>query len=496
MEIVLLGSGSADGWPNPFCGCPSCRAAAAAGVLRGPTAAMVDDVLLLDCGPEAPRGALRAGRSLAGVTDLLLTHSHPDHTSPEALLWRRWAGVETPLTVHGPAPALDLCRDWVGRSDPVTFHPIEAGNVWRTAHHTVRALAANHGDPPADPAVLWDVTDGDGRRLLWATDTGWPPAETLRWLTQAPPYDVVFVEETFGDRSDLADDHLNLASFASLVAKMREAGTISTSTQVVAVHLGHSNPPPDVLDARLAALAASAGRDGDVIHAPKISTPGISTPGISTPRASTPRISTPSTHPAPSLNSQLLILGGARSGKSQAAERLLADHEHVTYVATGGRGHDDLEWQRRIEAHRRRRPPAWETVETTDLEPVLARATADEALLVDCLTLWLTERMDAAGCWDSSSDISAERLRGEIDRFLLALRTTRATVVLVSNEVGQGVVPATTSGREFRDALGALNTAVAAAVDSVVLMVAGQPIRLKGSAPIQAVSSRDQAPAS
>ena len=163
MEVVLLGTGSADGWPNPFCGCASCRAATAEGVVRGQTAALVDDVLLLDCGPEAPRAAVRAGRSLDRVRDVLLTHSHPDHTGPSALLWRSWAERGEPLTVHGPAAALDACRDWVGPDDPVRFHPVEAGERFRTDQHTVRALAANHGDPGSGAALLWEVTVSRGR---------------------------------------------------------------------------------------------------------------------------------------------------------------------------------------------------------------------------------------------------------------------------------------------------------------------------------------------
>lgn len=97
MEVLLLGTGSADGWPNPFCTCASCQALLAAGEVRGQTAALVDNVLLLDCGPEAPRAALRAGRTLHGVRHVLLTHTHPDHLGPAALLWRRWARRDEPL---------------------------------------------------------------------------------------------------------------------------------------------------------------------------------------------------------------------------------------------------------------------------------------------------------------------------------------------------------------------------------------------------------------
>ncbi|MDV3206202.1 MAG: MBL fold metallo-hydrolase, partial [Rhodococcus ruber] len=113
MEVLLLGTGAADGWPNPFCLCRSCSDAAARGEIRGQTAALVDDVLMLDCGPEAPRAALRHGRTLAGVRHVLLTHSHPDHLGPQALLFRSWAATDSEIEVIGPVDALDQCRDWI-----------------------------------------------------------------------------------------------------------------------------------------------------------------------------------------------------------------------------------------------------------------------------------------------------------------------------------------------------------------------------------------------
>lgn len=98
IDVVLLGTGSADGWPNPFCVCASCRTAAARGEIRGQTAALVDGTILLDCGPEIPRAAVHAGRSLAGVRHILFTHAHPDHVGPAALLFRAWVRRDEPST--------------------------------------------------------------------------------------------------------------------------------------------------------------------------------------------------------------------------------------------------------------------------------------------------------------------------------------------------------------------------------------------------------------
>jgi adenosylcobinamide kinase/adenosylcobinamide-phosphate guanylyltransferase len=177
-----------------------------------------------------------------------------------------------------------------------------------------------------------------------------------------------------------------------------------------------------------------------------------------------------------------LVLGGARSGKSVTAERLLADRQDVLYVATGGTRDGDAEWADRVRLHRDRRPAAWRTAETCDLEPLLAGPADGGPLLVDCLALWLTSAMDEVGAWDDAEWAARgeRRLRARTAGLVAAWRDTPRPVVAVSNEVGSGVVPATASGRRFRDELGRLNAAVASASDRVLLVVAGQPLTLKG----------------
>jgi adenosylcobinamide kinase / adenosylcobinamide-phosphate guanylyltransferase len=170
-----------------------------------------------------------------------------------------------------------------------------------------------------------------------------------------------------------------------------------------------------------------------------------------------------------------LVLGGARSGKSTYAESLLAGHRGVRYVATGYPDDDDPDWAARVAAHRARRPADWSTVETDDPVPVLADASTP--VLVDCLSLWLTRVFDRHDGWESA-DVP-DPVTSSIDALVEAWRTTTARVVGVSNEVGLGVIPATVSGRRFRDALGALNRRVAAASDEVWLVVAGLPLRLR-----------------
>jgi adenosylcobinamide kinase / adenosylcobinamide-phosphate guanylyltransferase len=172
---------------------------------------------------------------------------------------------------------------------------------------------------------------------------------------------------------------------------------------------------------------------------------------------------------------RVLVLGGARSGKSAFAQSLLSDVRDVCYVATGPSGDDDPEWRARVERHRRQRPAAWRTVETTDLAGVLAAT--DAPLLIDCLTLWLTAALDEVGAWERRTGYDTA-VQHRVDALVGAWRDRRTTAVAVSDEAGWGVVPDTWSGRLFRDRLGLLNQSLAKESDEVWLLVAGIPQRL------------------
>ena len=167
----------------------------------------------------------------------------------------------------------------------------------------------------------------------------------------------------------------------------------------------------------------------------------------------------------------VLVIGGQSSGKSLYAESLLTGA--VTYIATAPVRPDDPDWSRRVAVHAERRPPSWTTLETGDVAGVLRLATGP--VLVDDLGLWLSRVLD--GHWDSSEarTIFDEALAELLD----AWTTTGAHVVLVSPEVGSGIVPATSSGRLFADLLGRATTALARYSDEVVQVVAGQPRRLR-----------------
>lgn len=167
-----------------------------------------------------------------------------------------------------------------------------------------------------------------------------------------------------------------------------------------------------------------------------------------------------------------LVLGGARSGKSSWAEAQFEDRETVDYVATSLVPENDPEWVARVDLHRERRPAGWRTVETLDIAAVL-REDSESPVLVDCLALWLARVLDDVDAWEAAEDTWRPALGRFVDELVDAIRKTRREVVLVSNEVGSGVVPGTVSGRLYRDELGRLNARVAASCDELWLCVGG-----------------------
>jgi adenosylcobinamide kinase/adenosylcobinamide-phosphate guanylyltransferase len=436
VRIRVLGSGASDGWPNPWCACASCAAAIAQGVVRGHTSVLVDGTLLIDLGPDGPRAAARYGESLSGVRAVLVTHRHVDHHFRQAWVWRGWVPEAGPLTVL--APPLVLADAQGSFAGDVTTVPVAPGERHAVAGYDVAVLHAEH----PDDAVLYDVTGPDGARLLYASDTGVLP-ETMLEAVRGRAFDVVLLELA----GVPANSHLTLETWPAQVERLRAVGAVTPTTRVIAVHLGHLNPPPDELDRQLAALGATAARDGDVID-------------------------------TASRGRRVLVLGGQSSGKSAYAEGLVGGSVggfvggFVTYVATAP-ARDDADWERRVQAHVTRRPAAWTTVENPDVAGVLR--SAKTTLLIDDLGLWLTHVLD--GHWDSPDARTVfDEALGDL---LAAWTAVEHSVVLVAPEVGSGVIPGTTSGRLFADLLGRATTALAGASDEVVQVVAGQPRRLK-----------------
>ncbi|MGC5011161.1 bifunctional adenosylcobinamide kinase/adenosylcobinamide-phosphate guanylyltransferase [Streptosporangium sp. DT93] len=227
---------------------------------------------------------------------------------------------------------------------------------------------------------------------------------------------------------------------------LRRRGLLDERTHVVAVDVDHRVPTEAELDRRAALWGVRVVVDGTVIDLREL----------------------PPVLPAPPRRT--LLLGGSRSGKSAEAELRLAAEPDVLYIATGPSGDGDPEWSRRVRAHRDRRPAHWRTAETTDLAEALRSATSP--LLIDGLGTWITAVFDECGAWSGGDGLDAVAAR--CDELVAAWRQTRVRVVAVSDEVGLGVVPSTSSGRMFRDALGRLNQRLSVESEDVGLVVAGR----------------------
>jgi adenosylcobinamide kinase/adenosylcobinamide-phosphate guanylyltransferase len=313
------------------------------------------------------------------------------------------------------------------------------GRVASAAGYRVRRVA----DARARGAGGWDVTAPGGGRLLYPAGPGAAPAPP----EGTAPYDVA-VLDLLGDPAQLG--------------WLRARGLVTAGTVTVVAYADHRVPSEAELARRCGFWRVRLAGDGEAID---------------------PARSVPEDRDFPAGTHRVLVLGGARSGKSERAELRLAGEPEVTYVATGNRGTDDPDWAARVAAHRARRPAWWATAETTDLAGLLradrgadrgaGHGTARRALLIDGIGTWLSAVLDECG-WDRRDGEVAARIAG----LTSAWRQARGYIVAVSDETGLGVVPATPAGRLFRDELGRLNQALAAESEEAELVVAGRVLPL------------------
>jgi adenosylcobinamide kinase / adenosylcobinamide-phosphate guanylyltransferase len=294
-------------------------------------------------------------------------------------------------------------------------------------------------EPPAGYQVLrmpgaWDVTAPDGGRLLVADGSGVTPEPPAG----RGPYDIVLL--------DLVRDPAQLGA-------LRSRGLAGDGTVAAVLHADHRVTSEEELARRCGFWGAVLPADGDVLTAP------CDRPA-----------------PPPAQPRRVLVLGGARSGKSRHAELRLAAEPRVTYLAAGPYPDGaprpaDPDWAQRVAAHQSRRPAWWRTVESADAAGALRSVPG--ALLFDGVGTWL-----AAVMTEQHQEGTPGLLAAKADELVEAWRQTPARLVAVSDEVGSSIHPPTEAGRLFRDQLGWLNQRLAAESDEVVLVVAGRPVTL------------------
>ena len=170
-----------------------------------------------------------------------------------------------------------------------------------------------------------------------------------------------------------------------------------------------------------------------------------------------------------------LVLGGVRAGKSRYAQKLAQGGGRVLYAATAEAG--DEEMAARIQAHREERPADWATVEEPiDVVGALeSRLSEVDTVLLDCLTLWVSNLLLQA----PDNEETLARIQAQARRLIQLCERSDACWIIVSNEVGLGVIPATRLGRDYADALGRVNQLFAAAADDVIVMFAGLPVNIR-----------------
>ncbi|WP_432002661.1 bifunctional adenosylcobinamide kinase/adenosylcobinamide-phosphate guanylyltransferase [Streptomyces sioyaensis] len=441
MDVTLLGTGAPQGLPRPGCPCASC-ATAVGDEARAATALLVDGVLLIDLTPGPAFAAARAGRSLAGVRQVLLSHPHDG------------PAMEVPAGLPQPGRVAD------GRE------------LALLDGHRVRALAVD------GPGTGYEITGADGERLLYLPPGAAPAgvgnstgrAGGAGGQGGAGPYDLVL---------------LDVLARPDALARLRAGGLVDAATDVVAVHVDHDVPPGPELHRRLAAVGARAVADGSSLVVGEYhAVPDLPRRTLVLGGARSGKSLEAERRLGAFPDVVYVATGGTRDGDEDWAQRVSLHRERRP---SSWRTVETCDLVPLLEAAgpgREAAGPGREsgTPDTDAAGPGSGRAADASPLLIDCLALWLTHVMDEVGAWDDAAWEAGGRraLRERTDALVAAVRATRRPVVAVSNEVGSGVVPATPAGRRFRDELGRLNAAFAAECEQVLLVVAGQALALRG----------------
>ncbi len=272
MELTFLGTAAANAYPEAFCRCAHCEQARALGgpSLRKRSAALINDDLLIDLGPDVLTASFLHGRPLTSVRYCLQTHAHQDHLDASHFFSRSpgYDVVGAPrLHFYASAGSLRRAAEWAandcgpggllapeeGDKLNVTFHTVAAGDAFAMGDYRVVAFKANH-DPSVEP--LLSAIRGGGRTIFDGTDTAVLPEETWQGFHQhGLKFDLFILDHTYGP-AEPAPDHMSAREFVAHLARLREEDLLAPGARVLATHIAHPGNP---VHPELVAFAAPYG---------------------------------------------------------------------------------------------------------------------------------------------------------------------------------------------------------------------------------------------
>jgi len=246
MELLLLGTAAAEGWPAPFCTCAACEEARRRGGpnLRARSGALIDDDLKIDFSADTVLHMQRANRHLAAVRTILFTHQHSDHIVPGELQWASAPFTNTPpdapIAVYGNDEVVGMLNaafpDPAKRNlDIRRLAPLET--VTTPAGDTVLPLPADH----APGALVLRITRArDNKTVFYGHDSGLYPDATLAALADGPPLDIALFDCTFGGQKTGNRSHMDIDCVGRMADELRRRGCVSDTTRLAATHFSHN----------------------------------------------------------------------------------------------------------------------------------------------------------------------------------------------------------------------------------------------------------------
>jgi phosphoribosyl 1,2-cyclic phosphate phosphodiesterase len=242
MKWTVLGSAAAEAIPNPFCRCEVCQHARRVNGLemRARSAALVNDDLLIDLGPDLIGAANRLGLYLGNLHSILITHGHLDHWLPSNLAWRAPSYTSTPvlpLTVYGPSDALSALQPHLERETALSCTSVRAGDRWHAGPYEVVAVPATHGKGLLE-SLLYVISDG-AHRAFYATDTATLSEAAWEVLQPWAPLDLIMLDETMG-LTPGSSGHHGFECFIDTRARLIDEGLLQPEGRLVAHHFSHN----------------------------------------------------------------------------------------------------------------------------------------------------------------------------------------------------------------------------------------------------------------